>query len=336
MVRAWYGLAALVCLGLALAAPVAMPQDNPVQPAPANDAKDAKTLTTDDAGDAEAAKQDDSVIIDYADDLQSESNTGPHHLRGNVKVRARGVQLLCDAADYDENSNSMKASGNLRIVDKESIITGDLLDADFDRELMVITGNVQVVAQRKPDSQKPKESAGTGEGVSRDKGPRKSALAPPDGSNKAATAPEGNDPAKAPGKGKPLPAKEARYRRTVITCERVEYYYADDQKRMIATPRVKAVQEERTVFADQALYEDLARLVTLTGNVLIQGQDGDEMRCQKAVVHVDDEWVKAEKVSGVTLRKSGGQKPRSPAPKPEAGGEPPPAPPPTAASGAGE
>jgi lipopolysaccharide assembly outer membrane protein LptD (OstA) len=104
-------------------------------------------------------------------------------------------------------------------------------------------------------------------------------------------------------------------KKTTITCERLEYYYADDVKKMIATPRVKAIQEDKTVWADQAVFEDITRLVTLTGNVVLHTEKGDEMRCTKAVVSVDDDWVQAENMTGVTLRKNKNA-PAKPAAKP--------------------
>ncbi len=300
MGRHWRYWLTLALSGLLLAAPMARPQGNVAPPAEPNTAKAAKTEP---AASGEGAAEDDQVKIEFAQTLQSDSETGPHHLRGNVRIVTRGVRLLCDAADYDENTSSLVASGNLKIIDKEAVITGDLLTADLDRELMTVTGNVQVVAQKKPESQQVKDGEAVALSVSRDKAPPKAAAIAPDGRNTPQPTAEGNDPDKAPGKGKPLPAGEARYRRTVITCERVEYYYADDEKRMVATPRVKAVQEERTVYADEAVFQDLERLITLTGDVRIQSKNGDEMQCTKAVVHVDEEWVKAEGVSAATLHK---------------------------------
>ena len=85
---------------------------------------------------------------------------------------------------------------------------------------------------------------------------------------------------------------------------------------MIATPRVKAIQEDKTVWADQAVFEDIPRLVTLTGNVVLHTEKGDEMHCTKAVVSVDDDWVQAENMSGVTLRKSKKEPAAKPAAKP--------------------
>ncbi len=313
MCKNWRCLLALLFGAILLVAPTALPQQRAAPPADSNEGKAAKAAGNETSTAPDTPEQDDRVIIEWADLLQSESDTGPHHLRGNVRILTRDVRLYCDAADYDEQANSMTASGNLKVVDKEATITGDLLTADFDDEFITVTGNVRIVAQKKPDSQGVRGAPDWKASVSRDKGPHKHTPAPPDGQNLSRAAAEANAPDKAPGKGKPLPPGEARYRPTYITCERVDYYYADDQKRMVATPRVKAVQQDRTVFANEAVYQDLERLITLTGDVLIQSRDGDEMRCEKAVIHVDEEWVKADKVSGVALRKKKAE-PRAPTP----------------------
>lgn len=320
MCRNWRWFLALLWSASVLAAPTALSQQHVAGPAEPNAGKTAKAAPGETSTASDTPKQDDRIIIEWADLLQSESDTGPHHLRGNVRLLARDVRLYCDAADYDEDTNSLTASGSLKVVDKEATITGDLLTADFDDEIITVTGNVRVVAQKKPDSQGVRGATEWKASVSRDKSLQKDVAAPSDGQNQRRADPEANAPDKAPGKGKPLPPGEARYRRTYITCERVDYYYADDQKRMVATPRVKAVQEDRTVYANEAVYQDLERLITLTGDVVIQSKDGDEMRCEKAVIHVDEEWVKADKVSGVALRKKK-TGPETPAPPSGTGSE---------------
>lgn len=294
-------------LALVLTAPVALSQGNPVPSEHASTTTKAKPATGEAPAAAEkapAAKEDRRVIIENADDYRYDPTTKMHYLRGHVVFTTRDMRMTCDAADYNADADTMKASGNLRASDKSSVITGDLMEADFGREVIVVTGNVTVVAQKKPESQKVKGDT-PATALSVDKGARKDKPAAADGRNPApqTLAPEVPD-GKTDTKRPPERFGEYSYKRTVITCEHLEYFYGDDQKRMVATPRVKAVQEERTVFADQAVYEDIPRLVTLTGNVIVEAKNGDELHCIKAVVALDDDWVKAEKISGVTLRKA--------------------------------
>ena len=77
--------------------------------------------------------------------------------------------------------------------------------------------------------------------------------------------------------------------------------------------------------------------MTLTGDVVLTTEKGDEIRCLKAVVSVDDDWIKAEGMSGVTLRKKKGEEGKpAPAPTPSpAPATPAPAPPTPPAKPAG-
>ena len=156
---------------------------------------------------------------------------------------------------------------------------------------------------------------------------------------KGATAKNGNaNPAPHDGSAKaekkPKDSKEPEHfedyweKKSTITCERLEYYYGDDVKKMIATPRVKAVQEDKTAWADTAVYEDIPRLLTLTGNVVVTTDKGDEMRCAKAVIWVDEDRMEAQGVTGMTLRKD--KKKEEPKEQPAPAPAPAPATPPPA------
>lgn len=234
---------------------------------------------------AEATVDEDRLKIEHADTLDYDPNTKLYHVRGNVVFANKNVHLYCDQADYNAETDSAKATGHLRITDPNSVITGDLAEADLTKKLGVITGNVQIVTQKQPS--KPAATAG----------------APASGTEAAKSNQE------------PQHVEDYWEKPTTITCERVEYYYAADVKKMVATPRVKAVQEERTVWADTATFEDLKRLITLVGNVVLKTDKGDEMHCTKAVISVDEDWIKAENLSGITLRKSKNEQPQ-PTPKP--------------------
>ena len=232
-----------------------------------------------------------------------------YRLRGNVVFARQDMKLYCDEADYDENADTAKARGNLRIVNPDSVITGDVVEADFGKELAVITGNVRVITQKKQN-----EKSSDTPGMTLEK---PSGLADAAGANESASQP-------ATAGDKPKNGEEPEHledyweKKSTITCERLEYYYGDDAKKMIATPRVKAVQEDKTVWADTAVFEDLRRVITLTGNVVLNTDKGDELRCTKAVVYIDEDRVDSEGVKGMTLRKQRKDEPAPPAEKPEA------------------
>lgn len=292
-----------VLLGLILPAHVVCPQ-NAVQPAgdavskgkPATAPPGAKP----DAQKADEKAEDERVTVEHADNFRYDSATKTYHMSGSVVFVNKDMRLCCDQADYNEEADTARATGHLRATDPSSVVTGDLMEADFGKKLAIVTGNVQVVTQKK-SNQASGEKATALQRKSKPRGGEKgeaNAAPKPDRVAVAGKSKRSNEPER---------IEDYWEEKTIITCERLEYYYADDVKKMIATPRVKAVQEKRTVWADQAVYEDIARIVTLTGNVLLKTTDGDEMQCTKAVVSLDEDWVQAENMKGMTLRRGKGE-----------------------------
>ena len=276
----------LTCLlGLLFPARVVCPQ-NAVKRAEAGLSKPKAVEPQGAAAQDAQSPPEDRVTIEHADSFRYDPNTKTYHVAGNVVFTNKDVRLSCDKADYHEDTDTAQATGHLRVTNPDSVITGDLVDADFGKKLAVVTGNVRIVTQKKGKGDRP---------------------APAEADKGAAD--------KAKGDQEPEHLADYQQKKTTITCERLEYYYADDVKKMVATPRVKAIQEDKTVWADEGVYEDLTRLITLSGNVVLNTDKGDEMHCTKAVVSMDDDWVQAENMSGITLRKSKHDSPK-PAAKP--------------------
>ena len=281
-------------LGLLLPARVACPQ-NALQPAAATISK-TKSVPPPGASDErnKRGSEGDRVHIEQMDSIRYEPASSTFYARGNVVFAHKDVHVYCDEGDYHEDTDKAEARGHLRATDPSSTVTGDLMEADFGRELVIITGNVTILTRQKENQ------AAEGKGEVSQRKPK--ATGKPAGDAKPAA--DGNAPgdtAKPPTADKTKPDKqtdddieEMKHKLTTITCERVEYWYADDVKRMIATPRVKAVQEGKTAWADRAVYDDISRLVTLTGNVIVKTDKGDEMHCTKVVVSVDDDTMQAE------------------------------------------
>ena len=44
-------------------------------------------------------------------------------------------------------------------------------------------------------------------------------------------------------------------------------------------------------------------VLKLFGNVRVKTADGDEFQCPTAIISIDEEWLRAEKVTGVAIRK---------------------------------
>lgn len=212
-------------------------------------------------------EDEDRARIESADHLRYDATEGMYYLDGNVVLSHKDIKLYCDSATYDYDNNRAVAQGSPRIVNPDTTITGDIIEADFGDKVATISGNVSAVTQRKKK-------------------------------DKQATA-EGDDG----GDEVPRSADEAWEKLTTITCPKVVYRYADDVKTAHATGRIKAVQEDKTLYADEALYEELEDTVTLTGDVRVVTQRGDEFRCPKAVISVEEDWLQAESVTGVAVRR---------------------------------
>lgn len=220
---------------------------------------------------------DERVKLLNADSLFRDKAAGVYYCKGNVVFSHKDVLLYCDEAEYYDETDSARATGNLKIVDPEATITGDLLTANFEDEIVVVTGNVRVVAQKKKDEN------GNGQG---------------NGGPQAGETDQEEKKSEEPDR-----LEEYAERSTTITCEKLEYHYNEDIKKAIATGNVKAVQEDKTVWADTAVYEQLTDEITLTGNVRLKTDDGDELFTQEAVVSIAEDWIRTGQVSGVTFRR---------------------------------
>lgn len=114
---------------------------------------------------------------------------------------------------------------------------------------------------------------------------------------------------------------EYREKKTTITCPQIDYYYADDKKQATVFGPVKAVQEDKTVYADKALYDGLKEEVVLDGNVRLLLENGSEFRCPQATISLNDDWIEARDIEGVAVEESKPEPPPAPPPPAENGGE---------------
>ncbi len=231
-------------------------------------------------------EDEDRARIESADHLRYDPSEAMYYLDGNVVFSHKDIKLYCDEAVYDYDENSAVAKGNPKVVDPETTITGDLIEANFDDEVATVSGNVTAVTQKKPE----------------------------EGEEPAADETQGDDEP-------PRDLSELQEKLTTITAPRVVYEYADEVGRTTATGRVKAVQEDKTVYADQAVYEEKTEIITLTGDVRIITDKGDELRCPSAVISIDEDWIRAENVQVVGKRRQDedGESPPAEEPPPAEG-----------------
>ena len=106
-------------------------------------------------------------------------------------------------------------------------------------------------------------------------------------------------PAPAPGKPAAKPADKNDVRSeftgapTTLTCETMSYDYA--QKRSVAKDHVVVVQKQRTVWADEGVYDQKLELITLRGHVRLQNTGEEELKELKdadtVTVSLENDWI---------------------------------------------
>ena len=203
------------------------------------------------------------------------------------------VTMTMDQCDYDDEHQTAVGTGHLKITDPESTITGDKLQVDFNKKFAQIIGNVTVVTQKKRT-----ETAG----------------------EKPATAAQPAEGDKPAGEKQGTNLSEYREKKTTITCPQIDYYYADDKKQAAITGPVKAVQEDKTVVADQASYDGVKDTVVLDGNVTVTTEKGDEFHFPTVTISLKDNSFEAPNGTGVVIQreeKPAGQTGPTPSASPE-------------------
>lgn len=297
---------------------------------------------------AEQDDEKDKVIVENADRLRYDGDRKVYVLEGNVRMRHKDVVLTCDYAEYWEERDEAQARGHLLLRDPESSITGDVIRVDFTDEIAVVEGNVVIVTQKRKKGQ---EEGATGASTASQAKPGAQAGAQGSTAGTGAEATQGSQTGSAGGKqeaaraqppggeseeeSRPRSIREARERRTTIYCPRVRYRYTEGQRYAWISGPIRAEQKGRQAWADQAEYDDEEGVLKLVGNVRVKTDEGDEFTCPAAIVSVEEEWLRAEKISGIAIRKKKRGEQASPAARtsgqeavPETAQEAPPSPPP--------
>ncbi len=235
------------------------------------------------------AKDTERARIEWADHLRYDAEKDTYYLEGKVVFSHKDIKLYCDKATYNYKDDTAHAEGNPRVEDPNTTVTGNYIDVDFGKDLAVIAENVTIVTQKK----KPEGEAGAAG--------QPAVEAQPVAAGAEGTQTAGGETATAE-ENKPEKLKDYWEKQTIITCDKIEYQYNEDVKIATATSRVKAVQENKTVYADCAVYEEIPGIITLTGDVRILTKSGNEFRCPRAVISTEEDWIQAEGVVGVAKR----------------------------------
>lgn len=254
----------------------------------------------------------DKVVVENADRLRYDGDRKVYVLEGNVRMKHKDVVLTCDYAEYWEERDEAEARGHLLLRDPESSITGDVIRVDFTDEIATVEGNVVIVTEKRKKGEQEGAAGGSPGGQTK---PSSEASAPssesePAKASQGSSAGAKQETAKTqqPGgeaeeEGRPKSIREARERRTTIYCPRVRYRYTEGRRYAWISGPIRAEQKGRQAWADQAEYDDEEGVLKLLGNVRVKTDEGDEFTCPAAVVSVEEEWLRAEKISGIAIRK---------------------------------
>jgi len=276
-------------------------------------------------GPAQQKKQEeekDYIKVIHADSFSRSGKTKITTLKGNAIVAHNDTRFYADEIVIDDEKDTGRATGHLKITDPDSEIVGDLITADFTQELAVITGNVRMKHQKKPAE--PEQPAGAEK-------PESPAPAPGTPANQKAPETTGSNKEK-----EPETVQEFESKLTVITCTRIDFYYEVDRAEAIGN--VVAKQEKKTVYADRLVYDKKAEILTVDGQARVETEDGDLLHFRGVVVDLDQDTVEGALISGQLHREKKqsteekkppaeqrlapqpGEKPKQEAPKPAEGG----------------
>ncbi|HIE52932.1 MAG TPA: hypothetical protein EYP85_14365 [Armatimonadetes bacterium] len=88
--------------------------------------------------------------------------------------------------------------------------------------------------------------------------------------------------------------EEYRYAPTTLTCDRLVYFYGEGQRRGQATGNLRVEQKGRWATAQEAIFDQEARVVELKGGVKVQGEEGERLSARVVRLFLEEERVVAE------------------------------------------
>jgi len=211
--------------------------------------------------------------------------------------KAKKVQVKhADKLSYDSAAKVYHLTGNVLLTQEDMSLYADNCDYDDKGQTAVATGHLKITD---PDLTL------TGDRVKADFNAK---LAQIVGNVTIVTQKK-----KTEENGKPV--SEYRQKLTTITCPQIDYYYADDKKQAAIAGPLKAVQEDKTLWADKADYDGVKDTVVLTGNIRVKTDAGSEFRCPSATISLKDDTLEAVDITGVAVEE---QKPAAVAPEAKA------------------
>jgi lipopolysaccharide export system protein LptA len=190
------------------------------------------------------------------------------------------VTVYADRLEYDEKKDLARATGHLRLVDPENILTGKRILVYLKEGRAVIEGEVRLVHTPK----EVQKAAAEGSPEVAPATPEEAAQPPPE---------EGREKER---------IRKYREEVSILSCDRLEYFYRRPRK-AVATGHIRLEQPRvgRFATAEQAFYFEETDTLRLVGNVRLQDEEGQSFTGPEIEIGVEKEWVRAKGPGHIVL-----------------------------------
>jgi lipopolysaccharide assembly outer membrane protein LptD (OstA) len=248
-----------------------------------------QTATSDTAPTSDQKSKPRVVEVLHADIMRSVGSV--RILEGHVHIKEGETHFYADRITYDDDAKKGEAVpvpsikggsvGNPHAEDSLNSLTADRMTLDFspkEARLKVVSalGHVRFVAKPKPGAKGEKPAA-----------------TPADSRSGSLSA-----PANTPAESKRDRLQDRVKEETVLTCNRLDYYYRT--KKAVAAEGLKVTQGKRWLTGDQAIYYDKYDTVVVNGNVKGEDEKGRtfEANSLKVVTSGPSDTVEANTFHG--------------------------------------
>lgn len=264
----------------------------PEQPPAGGEAAPAAGAKPAPAGEQAPEKTTHEVILDHADRVRYDNKTKDYTLTGDIVLRHEDGVLRAQTLRMNSETKKGVATGDLSFADKQTTVTANRLEIDFDARVALFKDDVRLVTQKKPEPGEAKTEAGESANGAAAATAEAAPAEPAEGKTEGPPA----EPAKGSGDGEEAkPFREYWKDRTEIRCPELLYYYRDD--RAVARGGITARQKDQRGRADEAVYTDKDELLVLSGNVEMENDRGETFRARKVTVSIAEDWLEAEGIS---------------------------------------
>ena len=175
------------------------------------------------------------------------------------------VNIEADNVTYDKSTDKMIFEGNVIVTQEDITLTAQEADFDVDKKIGQIKGDIKLVQS---------DITITGETLEAFLNDKRYIF-----QEKVVLIQERKD-------------KEEKEDNITWNCNNLEIF--TDTQDLTATGEVKILKKDYTITAEEAVYNDEAQKITLTGKVRIEEEGGRWITGDKAVFYIDSERLEAE------------------------------------------